>query len=198
KAAGLRFRSRRWPKSEYLQLASTGNAIQLTHEDADTRQPSFSPDGTKIVFRSGKEGGGVYVIPTIGGEVTRLAAAGRDPRFSPDGRWIAYWVGDYDTSIVTGGGGGQIYVVPAERGQARRVGSDLAIAGNPVWSPDGKHLLVFLLSEVTASMDWWMVSTDGEPSRPTGITDVLKQQGFSFGGIGSRTYRSGPAGSFFF
>jgi hypothetical protein len=50
------------------------------------------------------------VIPTIGGEVTRLAPAGRDPHFSPGGRWIAYWTGTIDTSIVTGSGGGEFYI----------------------------------------------------------------------------------------
>jgi DNA-binding winged helix-turn-helix (wHTH) protein len=72
------------------QLAPVGTAIQLTHSDADISQPSFSPDGRKIVFRSTDNGGGIYVMPAIGGEPARLAPDGRGPRFSPDGRWIAY------------------------------------------------------------------------------------------------------------
>jgi DNA-binding winged helix-turn-helix (wHTH) protein len=124
------------------QLDPPGNAVQLTHEEADTNQPSFSQDGTEIVFRSAREGGGIYVIPTIGGQATRLAPAGRNPRFSPDGRWITYWTGTYDSSIVTGNGGGELYIIPANGGQERRIGADIPAEGDPVWSPDSRHVLV--------------------------------------------------------
>jgi Tol biopolymer transport system component/DNA-binding winged helix-turn-helix (wHTH) protein len=166
------------------QLDPPGNAVQLTHEEADTNQPSFSQDGTEIVFRSARGGGGVYVIPTIGGQATRVASAGRNPHFSPDGRWIVYWTGINDTSIVTGSAGGELSIIPANGGQARRIGLDIPAEGDPVWSPDSRHVLALRPPEVSASetdIDWWMVSTDGKPSRRTGIFDVLRQQGFSFG-----------------
>jgi hypothetical protein len=121
------------------------------------------------------------VIPTIGGEVTRLAPAGRDPHFSPGGRWIAYWTGTIDTSIVTGSGGGELYIIPSEGGQARPIAADLAGVMNPVWSADSKHLLVFVAPEVTTSAEWWLVSIRLEPSQRTGIARALRQQGFSFG-----------------
>ncbi len=164
------------------QLESPGNAIQLTHEEADTRQPSFSPDGTQIVFRSGRDGGGIYVIPAIGGQATRIAAKGLSPHFSPDGQWIAYWSGLNATSIVTGEGGGHLYIVPAHGGEARRVAPDISAAVDPIWSPDSRHLLSFV-SPVSPKdrMDLWLISITGEPSRPTGILEVLRRQGFSFG-----------------
>jgi eukaryotic-like serine/threonine-protein kinase len=166
------------------QLDPPGNAVQLTHEEADTSQPSFSQDGTQIVFRSARGGGGVYVVPTIGGQATRLAPAGRNPHFSPDGRWIAYWSGGYSSSIVTGSGGGELYILPANGGQARPIGRDLTAEGDPVWCADSQHLLVLRPPEANtpeADIDWWMVSIDGKPSRKTGIFDVLRRQGFSFG-----------------
>ncbi len=166
------------------QLEPPGNAVQLTHEEADTNQPSFSQDGTEIVFRSARGGGGIYVVSTIGGEVTRVAPAGRNPHFSPDGRWIAYWTGINNTSIVTGSAGGELYVLPANGGPAQRIGVDIPGAGDPVWSPDSRHVLVLRPPEASpseADMDWWLVSPDGGRSRRTGIFDVLRQQGFSFG-----------------
>ena len=159
------------------QLAPTGSAVQLTHFEADTSQPSFSPDGSKIVFRSAENGGGIYFIPTIGGQPTRLAQAGRNPHVSPDGQWIAYWIGIQNSAIVTGGEGGEIYVVPASGGQPRQLG----YGGNPIWSPDGKRLLVLCPDISDEPPDWCVISMNREPSRRTGVFDSLKRHGFSIG-----------------
>jgi DNA-binding winged helix-turn-helix (wHTH) protein len=162
------------------QLSEGGSAVQLTHFDADTSEPSFSPDGNKIVFHSGHNGGGIYVIPTVGGEPVRLASTGRDPRFSPDGQWIAYWRGAYESSPVTDVGGGDIFIVPATGGPERRIGLDLKgySLAMPIWASDSKRVLV---SDSSGdSIDWWMIYLDGKPSRRTDISSTLKQQGFRF------------------
>jgi DNA-binding winged helix-turn-helix (wHTH) protein len=162
------------------QLSEGGSAVQLTHFDADTTEPSFSPDSNKIVFHSGHNGGGIYVIPTVGGEPVRLASTGRDPRFSPDGQWIAYWRGAYQSSPVTGVGGGDIFIVAATGGPERRIGLDLNgySLAMPIWASDSKRVLVSDSSR--DSIDWWMIYLDGKPSRRTDISSTLKQQGFRF------------------
>jgi Tol biopolymer transport system component len=61
---------------------------------------------------------------------------------------------------------------------------DLSTAGNPVWSPDGKHLLVYVSPKtgyVWDTADWWLIALDGSPSERTGSFGVLKGQGFSLG-----------------
>lgn len=160
------------------QLISGGTAIQLTHFDADTSEPSFSPDGSRIVFRSAENGGGIYVIPTIGGEPIRVAPGGRNPRFSPDGRWIAYWTGIPNKTVLTGGEGGELYVVSAGGGQPRRLGTDLSNVGNPVWSPDSERLTAFC-QVGSGEFAWCVISMNGEPSVRSSIFDSLKRQGFS-------------------
>ena len=75
------------------QVDPEGHAVRLTANQADEHQPRFAPDGTYIIFRSEQDGGGIYRIPTAGGEPLLLAMGGSDPQFSPDGTLVAYWVG---------------------------------------------------------------------------------------------------------
>lgn len=163
----------------WLQQIGQAEAIRLTSDAADDREPVFSPDGRRIAFRSERDGGGVYVVSTLGGAASRIASGGRQPRFSPDGKLIAYWVG------VTGrvaDSGTRTYVVGANGGSPTQVASDLAIARHPLWTPDGTHVLVLGTPEPTGDLaspgwDWWVASLDGSPARRTGASDVLRSNG---------------------
>ena len=48
-------------------LTEGAQPIQLTRNPADDVSPSFSPDGGQIAFFSSREGGGIYLIPALGG-----------------------------------------------------------------------------------------------------------------------------------
>ena len=76
----------------WVQQIPDGPPVRLTRHAADEVEPSFSADGSRIAFQSSRLGGGIYVVPTLGGEERLLAARGFSPRFSPDGKWIAYGV----------------------------------------------------------------------------------------------------------
>src|SRR5262249_16672933 len=78
----------------WVQQGAGGDPVRVTDGPADDTEPSFSADGTVIAFRSERDGGGVYTVPSLGGEPRRIADEGRRPRFSSDGQWVAYWVGD--------------------------------------------------------------------------------------------------------
>jgi hypothetical protein len=128
------------------------------------------PDGRRIVFRSFRDGGGIYTIPVTGGPETLLAPGGFEPRFSPDGGWVAYSaVGQYAN--------GSIYVVPAEGGIPRRIQAQNFSAACPVWTPDGKGLL-FRMSESDTKHDWWLASFDPTETglvsaRRIGFSEIL-------------------------
>ncbi len=77
----------------YIKQVAGGQPIRLTSDGLGATMPDFSPDGTKIVFRSNRDGGGIYEIPSFGGEARLLARDGLNPKFSPDGSLVAYWVG---------------------------------------------------------------------------------------------------------
>ncbi|MGH9204378.1 MAG: serine/threonine protein kinase, partial [Vicinamibacterales bacterium] len=67
----------------WVQQIPDGAPHRLTRHVADDVDPSFSADGSKIAFQSSRQGGGVYVISTLGGEERLLAKQGFSPRFSP-------------------------------------------------------------------------------------------------------------------
>jgi Tol biopolymer transport system component len=99
-----------------------GNALYTINPDGSGKtkvtrggdEPSYSPDGKKIVYSS--ENGGIYTINVGGGGKTKVTEGG-NPSFSPDGKRIAYecWKAlisaddeDFDSEICTinvGGGG---------------------------------------------------------------------------------------------
>ena len=158
----------------WIQQTSGGNSIRLTTHSADDIEPAFSPDSTHVAFRSERDGGGIYVVPVLGGQEQRIAGLGRNPRFSPDGNWIAYWVGDQSFY-----GRRQVYIVPATGGEPRAIQPHFFFASHPVWSPDAKHLLFRGARDgATAEhgdFDWWASPLDGGAAVQTGASRLQGQ-----------------------
>jgi eukaryotic-like serine/threonine-protein kinase len=180
----------------WIQQAAGGTPIQLTRDEVDEREPAFSPDGRLIAYRSEAEGGGIYIIPSFGGQQPRLLVReGRRPRFSPDGASIAYWAG---TNIGFNGvpNGYRTFVVPTTGGAPREMGVGMTGARYPVWSPDGR-LLVVLGSRASApeptTYDWWILPLgDGAPVK-TGAFEAFRQAGVltAGGNIAADAWRDG-------
>jgi Tol biopolymer transport system component len=105
---------------------------QLTPEttpDSSDDDPSWSPDGTRLIF---SRSGALYVINADGTGLTSLGLSGRYPSWSPDGGRIAYtaFVDQMAAVFVAGSDG-------ANPRQLRTpaLGDQLAR-----WSPDGRWL----------------------------------------------------------
>ena len=174
----------------YVKQVAGGQPIRLTFDGAGNTTPDFSPDGSKIVFRSNRDGGGIYEIPSFGGEARLLARDGLNPRFSPDGSQVAYWVGARGVAQAVPGAG-TVWVVPAPGGQPQRVGANFTTARYPIWAPDGKHLLFVGYRSAKAyeasSLDWWLAATNGAETVQTGAYDALVRAGLRAHG-----YTNGP------
>src|SRR5260221_2773787 len=108
--------------------------------------PRISPDGTRIAYviqtidRDKNEyRSAIWVAPRDGLEAARRFTAGekRDgsPRWSPDGRWLAFVSNRGDDKAQA-----QIYVIPAEGGEARKLTDLKEGASEIAWSPDSTRM----------------------------------------------------------
>jgi serine/threonine protein kinase/Tol biopolymer transport system component len=122
--------------------------------------PSFSPDGQSIVFRSEREGGGLFVMGATGESVRRLTQSGRSPDWSPVGNQILY--GDQADSR-TGANPG-LWIVDADTGVRRQVFESRATS--PVWSPSGQRI-AFVAADAKEPGYWsiWTMPAAGGEAR---------------------------------
>jgi eukaryotic-like serine/threonine-protein kinase len=164
----------------YVKQIPGGQPIRLTLDGAGNTTPDFSPDGSKIVFRSSHDGGGIYEIAALGGEARQLARDGRNPKYSPDGTKVALWIGE-ENILPSIPGTGTVWVIPSAGGEPRRLGTGLTSARHPIWSPDGRRLLVIGYASdklwETSSLDWWTISVDEDVDAKTGTREALLAAG---------------------
>lgn len=164
----------------FVKQISGGEPIRLTFDGAGNTTPDFSPDGSRIIFRSARDGGGIYEIPALGGEQRLLVRGGLNPRYSPDGSQVAYWAGAPNVAVAIPGSGA-VWVMPADGGRPRQLAASLTNARYPIWAPDGKHLLMVGYSSNTpydaSAVDWWFVSLNGDTRAASGLFDVLARAG---------------------
>jgi serine/threonine protein kinase len=122
------------------------------------RDPSLSPDGTKVAFawqRESRQGFGIYLRPVTGAEAPIQLTSGEfedwGPAWSPDGKRIAFRrkggkTGSSGIYWVSASGGTENYLVPIGP-------QDSSTLPQLSWSHDGK----------------WVAAPDREPSGTTHI-----------------------------
>jgi Tol biopolymer transport system component len=146
----------------WVQQVDGGGKIRLTDDPADDVDPTFSPDGSQIAFHSDREGGGIYVVPALGGEARLLIPQGKRPRFSPDGQMLMYSTG-------VGYFGDSLYIQPstgaAPGAEPVRIGAGCQVQPqSAVWSPDSSRVLFIATcgqKSVSGYYDLWVSTLNG-------------------------------------
>ncbi len=124
-------------RSESYRLKDAGTKVLLTRRDCAeflNGSRSFLFDLYRIPFNDGK-----------GGQAEPLEGASNDgmsnyfPKYSPDGKWIVFCKAK---SFMLLQPDSQLYVVPAEGGEARRMRCNIARMNSwHSWSPNGRWLV---------------------------------------------------------
>jgi Tol biopolymer transport system component len=118
----------------YVMEGDGSNLHRVTNSPMEELEPSWSPDGKKIVF-AGKTSGNkdIWVVDADGSNLTRLtdwpSAEGR-PSWSPDGRKIVFVRGS------------DIWVMDADGSNKKRLPTDTIPRESdfPSWSKDGNKI----------------------------------------------------------
>ena len=138
------------------------SVFQPRNSRATVRYPSFSPDGSRVVFGLSDVGGQrIAAVDRSGRGLTILAAsAGINgwPSYAPDGRRIAFASsrdGDLD-----------IYAMDADGGRVSRLTRSPGRDIRPAWSPDGRRIA--FTSARDGDEEIYLMEADG--SNPRNLT----------------------------
>jgi tricorn protease len=130
-------------KPKAVSVTIPGDRPQIRTRQVDAAEYiggwSMSPSGKRVAASAR---GDIWSLPAENGTPRNMSrssgCAERDPSWSPDGRWIAYFCdepGEYELFIKQSDGLGKT-VQLTKQGDAPQV-----FRYNPVWSPDGKHIV---------------------------------------------------------
>ena len=153
----------------YIMNADGSNQVRLTNNEVEDTDPHISPDGSKIVFVSARDGNDeIYVMDIDGSNVVRLTnndSVEEFPRWSPDGSRILF--------DSTRSGNADIHVMNAD-------GSDVkALTDDPLgelmadWSPDGARIVYAGALEIGA-LELFTMNADGSGKRQITMGGGLK------------------------
>jgi eukaryotic-like serine/threonine-protein kinase len=153
----------------FLQSTTGQTPINLTADSTDDDdQPTFSPDGERIAFRSNRDGGGIFVMGRTGEAVRRLTRRGFKPGWSPDGQEIVFTSENADLDPQNTLGLSSLWAVNVTSGTERQLGNVDAVL--PSWSPHGRRIAYTTRGAIAGStrLDIWTIDRSGKD--PVAVT----------------------------
>jgi Tol biopolymer transport system component/serine/threonine protein kinase len=149
----------------------------------------WSPDGEQLAYT---QDNGIYIRSVDDGVSIKITEASEafPLSWSPDGTKIAYSKGNSQYiigSVLANIAPSSLWTVPVPDGDPVRVTENAYLDHNPVWTPDGKHLL--FVSDRGGARDIYQIHLDasGAPSgSPARLTTGLNVHTISLSSDGTR------------
>jgi TolB protein len=139
----------------------------VTRNEASDLAPSWSPDGTELLYYTNRDGSAdIYSVSIDTGReeaVIQNPAQNRFPKWSPDGKWISF--------TAAGSGRRGLYKVSVSGGAPVRLTE--SSVNYSVWTPDGR-MIYYNLGRGQPD-DIWCIRADGTGERP--VTDFSGKRG---------------------
>ena len=156
----------------WVQQVSGGDPIRITDDPASDCEPAWSPDGTQIAFWSAREGGGLYLVPALGGRPQRISSIGHAPKWSRDGSKILVVSALYDFSH-------SLHTIDTVRGDAHAV--LLPPGMGPFfpttdWHPDGRRISILGRSKKDGTVMFCTVPMAEGQAVQSEISDAIQRQ----------------------
>jgi len=146
----------------FVMDSEGGNLKRVTHNAANNSSPRWSPDGSKLIFHTDRDGNFEIYITSVDGELAQLTDNAADdlaPDWSPDGNRIAF--------SSNRNGKQHIYVMDADGSSLAQITNSTAEDTEPAWAPDGKRIAFTSLRD--GNKDVYVIGADG--SNPRRLTD---------------------------
>lgn len=152
------------------------NLVRITNNSLEDGAPSFSPDGTRIVFF--RDTGANYELMIINADGTGERQITSDgyyktfPTWSPDGnRILCCILGSFYQVAVMNPDGGGVHILTI----------DLTMKSSPSWSPDGSGILYCENTSIIRKIDRY--GTMMPFNAPTGIQPTWAPDGSRYASI---------------
>jgi Tol biopolymer transport system component len=150
----------------WIKNVASGDPVQITFGDIAAVRPRWAAEGDRIIYS--RSAGGIWSVPSLGGEPRQIVKDGWNADLSADGRRLVFERG------------GQIFIAGADGAGASELPRlPLRLIQHygdswPTFSPDGRSIAVFL-GEQGRHGDYWIVPADG--SEPRRVTTDLHEGG---------------------
>ena len=163
-----------------MNIDGSGKRQLTFNDESDGGVTTWSPDGTKIAFRSSRGSADpespnheIYIMNADGTNqhnITNHPAEEVMPDWSPDGKKIAF--------VSDRGGDFAIYTMTTDGSNVQKLTADSLYAGKPRWSLDGNRILLAdgycRTCEEANDHDLWVMKADGK--NPEQVTNSAKNE----------------------
>jgi eukaryotic-like serine/threonine-protein kinase len=167
----IAFRSERLGGGLFRIPSMGGHASLIVNEGYN---PSWSPDGKRIVYSTfshgaspyaRRNGGELRIVDVLSGERTSLKTGeALQPSWSPHGDRIAYWGGSAIYTIAPAGGSPTLVT-------GKPVQTPSAYNWNPAWTPDGRYL--YFSSNRGGTIGLWRLPVEERTGTPRGEVEPV-------------------------